>query len=85
MLMRAAVVEWQWRISEGANAILFFTISSCAGGQVTSVQDALALWQNMQEREKGGFKPEQDEEFEDAEGNVYNRKTYEDLRRQGLI
>lgn len=26
-----------------------------------------------------------DEELEDNEGNVYNRKTYEDLRRQGLI
>ena len=25
------------------------------------------------------------EEIEDAEGNVYNRKTYEDLKRQGLI
>ena len=26
-----------------------------------------------------------DEEYEDADGNVYNKKTYEDLRRQGLI
>lgn len=25
------------------------------------------------------------EEVEDEEGNVYNRKTYEDLKRQGLI
>ena len=33
----------------------------------------------------GGFRGEQDEEFEDAAGNVYNRKTYEDLKRQGLI
>lgn len=25
------------------------------------------------------------EEIEDEEGNVYNKKTYEDLKRQGLI
>ncbi|KAF0716999.1 hypothetical protein AaE_010948, partial [Aphanomyces astaci] len=25
-----------------------------------------------------------EEEFEDSEGNVFNRKTYEDLARQGL-
>jgi len=25
------------------------------------------------------------EELEDDEGNVYNRKTYEDLKRQGLV
>ena len=39
----------------------------------------------VQDREKPGHKIEVDEEFEDAEGNVYNRKTYEDLKRQGLI
>ena len=41
------------------------------------------LW--LQEREKGGFIQEMEEEFEDRAGNVYNKKTYEDLRRQGLI
>lgn len=25
------------------------------------------------------------EEFEDNEGNVYNKKTYEDLKRQGIL
>jgi len=25
------------------------------------------------------------EELEDDEGNVYNRKTYDDLKKQGLI
>lgn len=39
----------------------------------------------VQEREKGGFTQEMEEEFEDASGNVYNKKTYEDLQRQGLI
>jgi splicing factor 3A subunit 3 len=44
--------------------------------------DACALYQ---ERELGGFKADVEEEFEDAEGNVFNRRTYEDLKRQGLI
>lgn len=39
----------------------------------------------MQDRDVGGFKAELEEEFEDAEGNVYTRKVYEDLKRQGLI
>ena len=26
-----------------------------------------------------------EEEYEDTEGNVFNKKTYEDLRRQGLL
>ena len=39
----------------------------------------------MQEREVGGFKAEVEEEFEDESGNVYNRKTYELLKRQGLL
>ena len=38
-----------------------------------------------QDREKGGFNAPVEEEFEDDEGNVYNKKTYEDLRRQGII
>ena len=32
----------------------------------------------------GEWKRETDEEYEDADGNVYNKKTYEDLQ-QGLI
>ncbi|KAG1663564.1 hypothetical protein FOA52_013184 [Chlamydomonas sp. UWO 241] len=53
--------------------------------EVTKIDDALSLWKNIQEKAKGGFHAEVDEEFEDAQGNVYNRKTYEDLKRQGLI
>lgn len=31
------------------------------------------------------FEQETMEELEDDEGNVYNRKTYEDLKKQGII
>jgi hypothetical protein len=27
----------------------------------------------------------QEEEFEDSKGNVVNKKTFEDLKRQGLL
>ncbi len=53
--------------------------------EVTSIADALALHKAMQERGAAAFKPEADEEFEDAAGNVYNKKTYLDLQRQGLL
>lgn len=31
------------------------------------------------------FEQETMEELEDDEGNVYNKKTYEDLKKQGII
>lgn len=52
--------------------------------EVTKIDEALSLWKSMQAKGVGNFKVE-DEEFEDDSGNVYNKKTYEDLKRQGLI
>ena len=31
------------------------------------------------------WRPDLEEEYEDQEGNIYNKKTYTDLQRQGLI
>lgn len=53
--------------------------------EITKIEDAVALSENMKQRDKGGWRSELDEEFEDVDGNVYNRKTYDDLKRQGLI
>ena len=50
-----------------------------------ALRKSLTVCNQVQEREVGGFKAEAEEEFEDAEGNVYNRRTYEDLKRQGII
>lgn len=53
---------------------------------ITKMDDAIALYHRIQDLDKNRiFRPEVDEEFEDAEGNVFNRKTFEDLRRQGLL
>jgi len=53
--------------------------------EVTTIAEALALHKAITERGAGAFKTEADEEFEDAQGNVYNKKTYLDLQRQGLL
>jgi len=48
--------------------------------------DAIELYKKLKEDTvKTAWRPEIEEEFEDAEGNVYNRKTYEELQRQGII
>mmetsp|Transcript_18399 Transcript_18399/g.41149 ORF Transcript_18399/g.41149 Transcript_18399/m.41149 type:complete len:191 (+) Transcript_18399:17-589(+) len=50
------------------------------------IEDALTLYAKV----NGAvgvdqFRGEAEEEFEDTEGNVLNRRTYEDLARQGLL
>ena len=41
---------------------------------------------HVQGRNLGGKLGGEDiEEYEDSEGNVYNKKTYTDLKRQGII
>ena len=53
---------------------------------VTKVADALALYEKLKlTLETSKFKGEVEEEYEDNDGNVFNRRTYEDLARQGLL
>ncbi|KAG8810434.1 hypothetical protein FRC17_002939 [Serendipita sp. 399] len=54
--------------------------------EITKIEDALALAEKLKkEGRKEISQNETTEEMEDEEGNVYNRKTYEDLKKQGLI
>jgi len=54
--------------------------------EITKIEDALSLAEKLkQEGRKEMFQVETTEELEDDEGNVYNRKTYDDLKKQGLI
>lgn len=49
-------------------------------------QEAKELWKKIQERQGvNKWRPDLEEEYEDREGNIYNKKTYSDLQRQGLI
>ncbi|KAH9050819.1 hypothetical protein Ae201684P_006114 [Aphanomyces euteiches] len=53
---------------------------------ITLMADAIALYEKLKEQlEIETFNKDNEEEFEDSEGNVFNRKTYEDLARQGLL
>ncbi len=53
---------------------------------ITKLNDAIALWNKLRkDKWEEAWKPEQEEEYEDREGNVFNKKTYEDLKRQGLL
>ncbi|XP_021773679.1 splicing factor SF3a60 homolog isoform X2 [Chenopodium quinoa] len=53
---------------------------------IARIDDAKELWQQIQLRKGLSlWQPDVLEEYEDAEGNVYNKKTYNDLVRQGII
>uniref|UniRef100_A0A7S0QT94 Matrin-type domain-containing protein n=1 Tax=Pyramimonas obovata TaxID=1411642 RepID=A0A7S0QT94_9CHLO len=53
--------------------------------EVTQIEDARKLHEHLLESRDRGWVPEEHEEMEDADGNVYSKKTFADLRRQGLV
>jgi len=54
--------------------------------EVTSIKDALELNKKLKSlREQDAWDEQTMEEYEDGEGNVMNKKTFLDLRAQGLI
>lgn len=54
--------------------------------EICFTQEAKQLWERIQERQGlNKWRPDLEEEYEDQEGNIYNKKTYTDLQRQGLI
>lgn len=74
----------QWRHAQGMAAL---GIPNTKHFQdITSIADAQALWRTMQQVDKQRtWRAQDDEEFEDEEGNVFARKTFLDLQRQGLL
>ncbi|CAM0138012.1 unnamed protein product [Umbelopsis sp. WA50703] len=54
--------------------------------EITQIDDAYTLWDKLKKKGRADdFKADTLEEFEDTEGNVFNKKTYEDLKRQGIL
>ncbi|KAK9289751.1 hypothetical protein L1049_007910 [Liquidambar formosana] len=48
--------------------------------EITSIKEAKVLWERIQERQGlNKWCPDLEEEYEDKEGNIYNKKTYTDL------
>lgn len=74
----------EWRHAHGMRVLNIPNTAHFAN--VTKIEDALSLWEKLkEEKAKERFQPENDEEFEDSVGNVVNKKTFEDLSRQGLL
>uniref|UniRef100_A0A453S451 Splicing factor SF3a60 /Prp9 subunit C-terminal domain-containing protein n=1 Tax=Aegilops tauschii subsp. strangulata TaxID=200361 RepID=A0A453S451_AEGTS len=54
--------------------------------EITSIEEAKALWERIQAKQGlNKWRPDLEEEYEDKDGNIYNKKMYTDLQRQGLI
>jgi len=74
----------EWRHAHGMRVLGIPNTAHFAN--VTEIDDAMSLWDKLKDsKAKERFQPEHEEEFEDSTGNVVNRKTYEDLSRQGLL
>ena len=53
---------------------------------VVTIKDAVALHKKLlSDVSSKEWDPDEGEEFEDAEGNVYDRKTYQLMKQQGMI
>ncbi|EFC47306.1 predicted protein [Naegleria gruberi] len=53
---------------------------------ITKIKDAVELWKSMQNQDQQqSWDQSEMEEVEDAEGNVYTKQTYLDLKKQGVI
>lgn len=54
--------------------------------KVTQIEEAASLWAKWKlQKASERWQPDAEEEYEDSSGNVGNKKTYEDLKRQGLL
>ncbi|XP_003742884.1 splicing factor 3A subunit 3 [Galendromus occidentalis] len=74
----------EWRHAHGMRCLGIPNTAHFAN--VTIIEDAMNLWQKLQdEKSKQRFHAKTEEEFEDNAGNVVNKKTFEDLKRQGLL
>ncbi|VDL99249.1 unnamed protein product [Schistocephalus solidus] len=74
----------EWRHAHGMRCLGIPNTAHFA--HVTKIEDALALWQKIRStKEAERWRPEVEEEMEDYTGNVVTKKTYEDLKRQGLL
>ncbi len=53
---------------------------------ITGIEDVITLYNKIKDQLKDEeYVADMEEEFEDTQGNILNRRTYEDLARQGLL
>ncbi|CAF0874144.1 unnamed protein product [Brachionus calyciflorus] len=74
----------EWRHAHGMRCLGIPNTAHFAN--ITLIEDAVQLWDKLKvNRETERFVPENQEEYEDSHGNVLNKKTHDDLKRQGLL
>lgn len=74
----------EWRHAHGMRCLGIPNTAHFAN--VTKIEDAMALWSKIKEMKNAErWNPDHEEEYEDTAGNVVSKKTYEDLKRQGLL
>nr|CAG4643094.1 EOG090X03G1 [Ilyocryptus agilis] len=74
----------EWRHAHGMRCLGIPNTAHFAN--VTRIEDAISLWTKLRSQKTSErFVADNEEEYEDSMGNVVTKKTYEDLRRQGLL
>uniref|UniRef100_A0A0K0EKS6 Matrin-type domain-containing protein n=1 Tax=Strongyloides stercoralis TaxID=6248 RepID=A0A0K0EKS6_STRER len=74
----------EWRHSHGLRCLGIQ--NSAHFVNITKAEDAKLLWEKLQiQQDSSKWSAEIEEEYEDNLGNVINKKTYEDLKRQRLL
>jgi len=74
----------EWRHAHGMRCLGIPNTAHFAN--VTRIEDAISLWTKLRSQKTSErFLPDHEEEYEDSKGNVVTKKTFEDLRRQGLL
>jgi len=74
----------EWRHAHGMRCLGIPNTAHFAN--VTQIEDAISLWSMLKtNKEQERWRPDAEEEYEDTTGNVVNKKTYDDLKRQGLL
>ena len=74
----------EWRHAYGMRALGIPNTKHFA--HITKIDAAVALFEKLKKEGVGaGWRPDDEEEYEDSEGNVFNKRTYLELQRQGLL
>ncbi|XP_036355234.1 splicing factor 3A subunit 3-like, partial [Octopus sinensis] len=86
------VILQEWRHAHGMrclgipNSSHFANVTKINEAVERTIRFSIAVWGKIQlKKDKDRWKAEIEEEFEDSMGNVVTRKTYEDLKKQGLL
>ncbi|CAE8630013.1 unnamed protein product [Polarella glacialis] len=74
----------EWRHAFGMRALKIPNTSHFK--EIVKIEEAITLYEKLKrDADEQTFRPDQDVECEDIQGNVMSQRAFEDLRRQGLV